>query len=216
MKSLSIALSLVSLCCLPTPAQTFGEITGEVRDAGGGLAIGARVILASDATSVTREISTNESGIYGFPSLLPGSYSLRVEMKGFATSSRKNVLLQVQQTVRADFVLQVGEVTQVVEITATAGLLNTDDATIGTVIENKRIVDLPLNGRNFLQLVALSPNVSFGFANNQTAPSRQGGQRSQQNISVAGARPTFNRFTLDGIEDTDVNFLSYVFFPLID
>src|SRR5216684_2301345 len=137
-------------------------------------------------------------------------------MKGFATSSRKNVLLQVQQTVRADFVLQVGEVTQVVEITATAGLLNTEDATVGTVIENKRIVDLPLNGRNFLQLVALSPNVSFGFANNQTAPSRQGGQRSQQNISVAGARPTFNRFTLDGIEDTDVNFLSYVFLPSID
>src|SRR5206468_7425219 len=140
-------LSLFSLSCMPVLAQTFGEIMGEVRDSGGGIAVGARVVVTNEATAATREVSTNEAGIYSFPALLPGSYSLRVEMKGFSTSSRKNALLQVQQTVRADSALQEGEVTQVAEIVAAAGRLKTDGATIGTVIENRRIVDLPLHGR---------------------------------------------------------------------
>src|SRR5258705_10625744 len=97
MRRLSFALSLFFLCCLPVLAQTFGEITGEVRDSGGGIAVGARVVVTNEATAATREVSTNEAGIYSFLALLPGSYSLRVEMKGFSTSSRKNVLLQVQQ-----------------------------------------------------------------------------------------------------------------------
>ncbi|MEJ7607286.1 MAG: hypothetical protein WKF37_13725, partial [Bryobacteraceae bacterium] len=95
-------------------------------------------------------------------------------------------------------------------------ILTTENATVGTVIENKRIVDLPLNGRNFLQLVSLSPNVSFGFANSGQANGRQGGTRAQQNISLAGQRSMYNRFTLDGIENTDVNFNTYVILPSID
>src|SRR5207247_8183685 len=88
--------------------------------------------------------------------------------------------------------------------------------TVGTVIENKRIVDMPLNGRNFLQLVALSPNASYGFTDSTIANQRQGGSRAQQNISVSGQRSEFNHFTLDGVENTDVNFNTYVFLPSID
>src|SRR6476646_8848489 len=88
--------------------------------------------------------------------------------------------------------------------------LNTDDATVGTVIENRRIVDLPLNGRDYLQLVALSPNVSFGFANGGQSDSWQGGTRANEQIPVAGQRREFNYFTLDGVDNTDVNFNTYI------
>jgi hypothetical protein len=122
----------------------------------------------------------------------------------------------VQQTARLDFQLQVGAVTQAVEVTGGAPLLNTEDATIGTVIENQRIVDLPLNGRNFLQLVALSPNVSTSFASGGQSSSRQGGDRSTQQLSISGNRREWNYFTLDGMSNTDVNFNSYLFLPSID
>src|SRR5207244_1038604 len=107
-------------------------------------------------------------------------------------------------------------VNESVQVSATAVQLNTDDATVGTVIENRRIVDLPLNGRDYLQLVALSPNVSSGFANGGQSDSRQGGSRANEQLSVAGQRREFNYFTLDGVDNTDVNFNTYIIQPSID
>ena len=95
-------------------------------------------------------------------------------------------------------------------------MLNTEDAAIGTVIDNRRIVDLPLNGRNFLQMVTLTPNVSASFANPGASAPRQGGNRSEQQLSISGGRREWNYFTLDGINNTDVNFNSYIFLPSID
>src|SRR5437867_4858948 len=143
-------------------------------------------------------------------------YNIKVEIGGFRTLTRNDVELQVQQTARIDFTLQVGAVTEVVEVIGGTNLMTTENATVGTVIENKRIVDLPLNGRNFLQLVSLSPNVSFGFSSAGQAGSRQGGTRATQNISLSGQRSVFNRFTLDGVENTDVNFNTYVILPSVD
>ena len=99
---------------------------------------------------------------------------------------------------------------------ADAALLATDNATVGTVIENKRIVELPLNGRNYLQLVSLAPNVSTGFSGQGQASARQGGIRAGQTISVGGQRTNFNHYTLDGVENTDPNFNTFVVMPSID
>src|SRR4029453_7097085 len=87
---------------------------------------------------------------------------------------------------------------------------------VGTVIDNRRIVELPLNGRNFLALIATSPNVSSGFAGAGQAGDRQGGSRANQQYSVAGQRREFNYFTLDGVDNTDVNFNTYIFLPSVD
>ena len=101
--------------------------------------------------------------------------------------------------------MKVGEVTQTVEVAATAVSLNTENATVGSVIENERIVELPLDGRNFLQLTALDANVMYGYSPDVgAATSRMGGQRVQMDISVAGGRPEFDYYTLDGISNTDV------------
>jgi hypothetical protein len=209
------AVVLVCLC-LPVVAQTMGEIAGEVTDASGAVMPGAQVVATNTATNLSRTATTNEAGLYTFPSLVPGPYRVRVEAKGFKSETRTGVELQVQQTARIDFRLEVGQVSESVEVSANAAMLATENATVGTVIENKRIVELPLNGRNFLQLVALSPNVTFGFATPGQAGGRQGGTRTEQNISVMGMRGTWNRFTLDGVENTDVNFNLYVLLPSID
>ncbi|MGH9657610.1 MAG: TonB-dependent receptor domain-containing protein, partial [Bryobacteraceae bacterium] len=197
-------------------AQTFGDISGEVKDSTGAIVPQAKLIVTNTGTNTSRETVTNEAGIYRFPSLVPGMYSVKVEAGGFRAAVRGNIELQVQQSARIDFTLSVGQVNEVVEVAATTGLLSTEDATVGTVIEQRRIVDLPLNGRNFLQLVSLSPNVTYGFSTPGQAAGRQGGTRAGQNISVAGMRGTWNNYTLDGIANTDINFNLYVVLPSVD
>ena len=197
-------------------AQTQGEITGEVKDQSGAVAPNAAVTVINTATNASRSSTTNQAGIYSFPSLVPGTYQVKVEAPGFQSMVRSNIDLQVQQTARIDFTLTVGQTSQAIEVSGLAQLLTTENATVGTVIEQKSIVDLPLNGRNFLQLVALSPNVTYGFMAPNNEQRRQGGTRTEQNISIAGMRGTWNYYTLDGIANTDVNFNLYVQLPSVD
>jgi hypothetical protein len=122
----------------------------------------------------------------------------------------------VQQTVRLDFTLTVGQLSESITVEANAVQLQAENATVGTVIDNKRIVELPLNGRNYLQLVALTPNATTASPSAGQAGSRQGGDRAGQSISVAGQRTMFDYFTLDGVNNTDPNFNTYVVLPSID
>lgn len=206
-------LSLLLLAGLPVIGQTLGDIVGVVSDPQGAPVAGANVTLTNLGTNATRSATSNDSGLYAFPALVPGQYSVKVDKSGFKTFTRTNIEVQVQAQVRVDIAMQLGQVSETVEVSASAVSLNTENATVGTVVEQKRIVELPLNGRNYLQLTALSPNVSFGFPSAGQADGRQGGDRANQNISVAGMRNNFNRFTLDGVENTDPNFNTYVIFP---
>jgi len=197
-------------------AQTLGDIGGEVRDPAGAAVVEATVTITNTATNASRTTTTNESGLYAFPALQPGTYSIRVEAKGFKAYNQTGIELQVQQNARIDIALTIGQVTEVLEVTAQGALLATENATVGTVVDQKRIVELPINGRNYLSLTGLAPNVSFGFPSAGQADGRQGGDRANQNISVAGMRNQFNRFTLDGVENTDPNFNTYVIFPSVE
>jgi hypothetical protein len=205
----------IALLGLPLGAQNFAEITGTVSDASGAVMAGVTVTAVNTATNQKRQATTNDTGIYSLPYLVPGTYDLRVESSGFKASTRKGVELQVGAVARIDFNLEVGEVSQQVEVSGGAPLLNTETVALGTVIENKRIVDLPLNGRNYLQLVTLSPNVTTeGGAGG--AGGLQGGARSTTSLSIAGQRLEYNRYTLDGVENTDPNFNSYIIQPSVD
>src|SRR5262249_42939910 len=209
-------LCVAVLGLLPAFAQTEASISGVVHDPSGAVIPGVSVTVTNPATNFVRMAISNEAGVYNFPVLQPGRYNIKVELPGFRTIEQNGVELQVQQSARIDFTLQVGEISQTVEVSGTAALIATENATVGTVIENKRIVEMPLNGRNFLQLTALSPNVSYGFTGAGQEDQRQGGSRAAQNIAVAGQRSAFNHFTLDGVENTDVNFNTYVILPSID
>jgi len=197
-------------------AQTFGQITGRVVDASGGVLPGASVTVTNPQTGVAATEPANTAGVYVFPNLLPGTYNVKVELQGFQSAVRNSVELQTQQTVRLDFSLAIGTIAETVEIVGSAPMINTEDTAIGTVIDNRRIVDLPLNGRNFLQLVSLTPNVSASFADPGQSGTRQGGDRSGQQLSISGGRREWNYYTLDGMNNTDVNFNSYILLPSID
>ena len=209
----------VGLTCLllsaPGFAQTLGTITGEVRDSTGGLVPGVLVTVVNKATNATRTTNTNAVGLFDFPALPPGSYTVKSELDGFKTATR-DVDVRVQQTVRVDFALELGTINEMATVAGVAPLVETSNATVGTVIENRRIVELPLNGRNYLQLVALSPNVSAEFAGPGQAGDRQGGTRANQQLSISGQRREFNNYTLDGVDNTDVNFNTYIFLPSVD
>src|SRR5690349_7335879 len=198
------------------PAQTFGQITGQIADSSGAAVPDAAITLKNVATDAVRQTVSTASGDYSFPSLPPGVYNIQAEKQGFKKSESNNVTVQVQQTVRLDLTLAVGQVTESVVVNASAVALQAENATVGTVVENKRIVELPLNGRNFLQLVALAPNVTTLSPSAGQAGSRQGGDRADQSISVAGQRTMFDYFTLDGVNNTDPNFNTYVVLPSID
>jgi len=170
----------------PLGAQNSAEITGAVTDSTGAAITGATVTVTALATRQTRRVVTNETGAYSAPFLVPGLYDVSAERSGFKVATRKSVQLEVGAVARIDFNLEVGEVSQSVEVTGGAPLLATETTTLGTVIENKRIVELPLNGRNYLQLVTLSPNVTTEGGSGGAYS--LGGLRAQTSLSIAGQR----------------------------
>jgi len=216
MQKLILTCFLALLLCLPGFGQTAGQITGNVTDSTGAMIPGATVTATNTDTNAVRSTTTNEVGIYTLPQMVPGTYDVRAESAGFSAAVRTGVQLAVQQLAQIDFALEVGEVTESIEVAADAAMLNTSDATVGTVIEQQRIVDLPLNGRNYLQLIALSPNVTAGFSTPGQVGGRQGGDRGGQNYSIAGMRGTWNNYSLDGVANTDPNFNLYVMRPSVD
>lgn len=196
--------------------QTLGEISGQVADSSHAAVADSMITLTNTSTNTVRQTTSNAEGLYTFPSVPPGAYALKVEHPGFKTVTSNNVEVQVQQSVRLDFTLEVGQVTESVQVEAAADLLQSENATVGTVIAMKSIAELPLNGREYLNLVTLAPNVSnFAPPSGQTQ-SRQGGDRANQSISAGGNRIVFDYFTLDGVVNTDPNFNTYIVLPSID
>jgi hypothetical protein len=211
------ALGVVLCLFLWTPgyAQTLGTITGEVRDATGAALPGATVTAQNVGTNAVRTQQSNEVGVYAFPAMPPGAYLIKAELDGFRIAQNR-VELHVEETLRVSLTLELGGFSETTEVTAITSLITTENATVGTIIENRRIVELPLNGRNYLSLIALSPNVSASFAGPGQAGDRQGGSRANQQISISGQRREFNYYTLDGVDNTDVNFNTYIFLPSVD
>jgi Carboxypeptidase regulatory-like domain/TonB dependent receptor len=196
--------------------QTQGEITGRISDPSGAGVPSANITLTSIATNAIRTTITTDAGDYTFPSVAPGLYRVKAEHQGFKSITSNNVEVQVQQTVRLDLSLQVGQVSESIEISAQAALLQAENASVGTVIENQGVTELPLNGREYLNLVALAANVNTLSPSSGQAGSRLGGDRASQSISAAGNRIMFDYFTLDGVNNTDPDFVTYIVLPSID
>ncbi len=197
-------------------AQTSGTISGHVVDSTGAVIPDATVTLTNAGTGASRSTVTTGAGNYTFPDVPPANYKVQVTHEGFKTASSQSIELDVQQSLRQDFTMSVGAVTQSVTVQATGALLQVENSSLGTVVENAAINEMPLNGRNYLSLVALSSNANTLSSSSGQAGSRLGGDRASQAISVGGQRIMFDYYTLDGVNNTDPDFNTYVGLPSLD
>ena len=159
----SLAVLSVLLLTNLHAQSTTQTVQGLVSDSTGAIIAGAKVTLTNQATNVSQTITTNATGNYTFTLVLVGDYTIRCEMQGFKTEVVRNQRVETAAQVRHDFTLDLGSVTESIEVSASAVLLQTENATTGGVIENRRIVELPLNGRNMQSLAVLVPGVQYGI-----------------------------------------------------
>jgi hypothetical protein len=155
--SATCALLLLSVSALAQ--STTGRILGTLTDQSGAAVAGATVVITDVQRGTSRSLTTDDSGAYAAPDLPPGTYKIHVEARGFKSVERPNVQIEVASDVRADFSLQPGQVSETVTITEDVPLVNTTSATLGGTLSNKEINDLPLNGRNYENLLQLRPGV---------------------------------------------------------
>jgi hypothetical protein len=200
-------------------AQTTATLTGIVSDKTGAGVPGAEVTIVNAATGAERKTTTNETGDYRLALLLPGEYRLTVVKTGFKEVVRSNVRLEVNQSAEVDVSLEVGQVSEKVTVTESAPMLESASSSIGQVIERKAIEDLPLNGRNFVQLATLGPGVvGVGYSAKGTIMSgtRPDDQRPASELFANGNREGSNDFLMDGIDNNDRLTLSIVLRPSVE
>jgi hypothetical protein len=208
-KAIAVLTFFFILSAAFAPAQQGGgAILGTVTDASGAPVAGATVVVTNVGTNSSVKAVTDALGAYITPQLSVGNYSVKIEQPGFKSLVRSGIVLEVDQRASVNLALTVGAVQEKVEVTADAPLVDTNDATVGQVIENRRVQELPLNGRNALALMYLSPNVkaqagTSGFADRGTALS---------DVSINGGPSSINSFLLDGgnnnqafLQDLNVN-----------
>lgn len=184
----ALSLSLALAVCAWAQTNT-SRISGTVTDSSGAVIAGAKVTAKNDATGVAQTQTTTEAGLYSFPSLPVGGYTITVEMAGFKTANQAGVIIQVNTPVTVGIAMEVGQTNEIVNVTGGVERLQTDNATIGNVVQQKAIESLPLNGRNPLTLLTLEPGVvqrSFGGIGS--------------GVHVNGSRDRAYNVTIDGIE----------------
>ncbi|HTH26367.1 MAG TPA: TonB-dependent receptor [Vicinamibacterales bacterium] len=197
-------------------AQASGQINGTVTDATGGVLPGVTVEATNTATGVTRSAISGADGLYTLPLLQPGNYNVKASLQGFRSQQRDGVRVTVTETARLTFQLEIGGLTETTVIVAEVSLVETSNATHGIVIDEKKVVDLPLNGRNFTQLGTLIPGVVAppGGLGGQSGDATPGGfGNATGGFNVNGMRNQSNNFLMDGATNNDTFNTGFVLRP---
>ncbi|MDQ2921871.1 MAG: TonB-dependent receptor [Acidobacteriota bacterium] len=203
-------LLAVAICVFSVGAAAQGfraTITGRATDESGAIVPNAKITVTNVGTNESRTVQSSETGDYTVPQLAPGEYTLIAEMPGFKKTVQR-LVLETGQQLRIDVVLKVGAISEEVEVTGTAPLVSSEDAALGYVVDQKKIVELPLNGRDYLQLAQLQPNV-FAPAQNSTLGFRGG-------FNVAGNSEIANNYIKDGIDNNDETTNQPLHRPILD
>jgi carboxypeptidase family protein len=185
-------------------------IVGTVKDASGAVMPNVNVTVRNDATNIAHTSTSNGLGDYFVGALIPGGYTISAESQGFKTAVITGITLQVNQTARIDITMQPGAVAQRVQVTGLAPVINTENPEIGAVIEQNRILDLPLNGRNFMELTTLTAGINEGNGSTQKY------YASGFAPAAAGQPATENNYTLDGADNKSRYFNIYSVAPSVD
>lgn len=198
-----LALGILAFAQVPTAV-----LTGVVKDSTGALVPNVKVAAISTDTNLSRQVTTDESGTFRIAALNPGPYRLEAEGSGFKKSTIGGIVLEVGQQSRVDVEMQVGDVTQTIEVAGHASVINTESNLIGGVIDTKRVVSLPLNGRNFMELTTLTAGIGEGTGAaaivNKRAP------------TAAGMPHQENNYQLDGADNKEAFFNSWNLGPSVD
>ncbi len=217
-----LALIGSSLVCLATPflyGQATGSFSGTVSDNSGAVVAGAKVTVTAQATNVSRETLTDSTGHYLVPLLGAADYAVRVEASGFKTAEDKNIRLQVDEQRELDFKLVPGAVSTSVEVNATEVAVETSNPTLGQVITSEQVADLPLNGRDFVQLATLTPGVTQESNPNSFfngGPSSEVSARGTYSLSVGGSRAQSTDWLFDGNDNNELSGGGIAVLPSID
>ena len=200
---------LQTICVHAYGASAAASLTGIVTDPSGRVVPEARVVVRNEQTNATRETLTSPLGEYIIPLLRAGMYEVSIEKQGFRRSIQHSVKLDVEQTARLDCELQLGEFTQSVTISAEPPLLESESSSIGHVVDGRRLVELPLNERNFLEFTLLVPGAQLPV---------EGSQNSTigASVSVNGAREQSNNMILDGVDNNDLSTNFYSALPSVE
>jgi hypothetical protein len=183
-------------------------IVGRVTDDTGAVVPGANITVTNVGTNEGRSVTVNDNGEYSILQLAPGQYTLTAEFAGFNKVVRSGIVLETGQQARFDIALKVGAVIEEVQVSAAAPLVTTENASLGNIVDQKKIVELPLNGRDYLQLAYLAPNV-FAPAQGSTLGFRGG-------LNIAGNSEVANQYMLDGIDNNDETTNQPLHRPILD
>jgi hypothetical protein len=217
MQSLLVAaLIAVSLSASLWSQATTAKVVGTISDPSGASIPGARITIQNQQTGQARTANADGQGNFEFSFLPVGTYTLSVEAGGFQKAQISAFQLNVDQVSRIDVKLSLGQTTESIDVEAGAVLMQTENATVGTVIDSAKVVELPLNGRSFVQLALLTPGVNPGTPGSITVRRLRGSVGQAVGMSANGARDTQNRFYYDGVEAMDLDSYSFSFSPSID
>lgn len=201
------AILLWGVCNHVSAQIVSGTILGRAADATGAVVPNAKITLTNAATGVQRTSSTDDQGNFVLPQLPPGAYSVSAAAPGFKTYQVSNIQLQVDQTVRVDIEFQIGQMSQEVAVVAAAAQVESETSSLGQVITTNEVLQLPLNGRNFMQLANISSGVAPAYNSRSATITNQSG-RSDLAVHISGGRGDANSYLIDGVETRSMWFNS--------
>ncbi len=215
---LAVFCSVFSLSSL-VYSQANGSLSGTVTDKTGSVISGASVRITSQGTGLTREAKTDDSGHYLVPLLPVGLYTIHVETQGFQTTEQRDIRLQVDEQLEIDFSLKPASVSSTVEVSATEVAIETSNPALGQVITEQQVAQLPLNGRDFVQLASLTPGATQETNPNSFFTSGADSEvaaRGSFSLSVGGSRPNSTDWLLDGVDNNELTSGGIGIFSSID
>ncbi len=211
-----ISLQLFTAVGLVQGQVTTGTILGQVADNTGSAVQGATITISNTGQGVSKQLSTDDNGLYNAPFLIPGTYSVSVERTGFKKSLREGIIVQVDQKARVDVTLELGQVSETISVTAAASLVKSDSSEIAEVINERAVRELPLNGRNFAQLVYLTPGVTAGQVGENLSGASTFNPRAGSNFNALGHHGNSNGWLIDGIDNNEYTFNTVIVQPSIE
>jgi len=216
MRSLTLIAAIVLLPSSGLSQVTTGTIVGTVSDTSGQIVPGAQVVVRDANRGTSTDYVTDATGSFTAAFLTPGTYDVAVDLTGFKRHVRTGVIVQLNQRARVDVVLEIGDLRETITVAGSSPLVRTDSSELGEVIEERAVRELPLNGRQFTQLVYLVPGVTAGQAGENLSGASTFNPRGPSNFNALGHHANSNQWLIDGIDNNEYTFNTVIVSPSVE